>query len=497
MSRSLSLLVVLVAVAATAPLYAATYDSNWGVSGFSGFTSTAPFRTRNNLPFFGANTTNLAGISLKYNSTPVGGTLWGLGWDTINVSAAVPSAGPIALAANAPGVTLNVALPFSSDNSLRTQSAGLVGTDASVANTVANEFLYVTNGGNHPSATFTFNNLGANRNVFVQMIGGDADNGWAGDFGVTANGNSIGTWTTPANGFNGTTASLFGFNTTTNASGQLQLVVAGNANNFAGLAGIAILGQTSPTVAPVESFDADITSTASLRTATNSAPFASSTNLAGVNLNYGTTASGTVNGVGFDNVNISGIDFSAGPITLSANASGVTLELQVTRGSDSPGGRAQGQALTGPDAATLNQVYNDIRYTDHSSTISDHITSLYFHGLGGDRDVYVELLGSTNGWNGAPEVFANGDLVGIWDSNPGTQAALYGFYARTDLLGNLMIDVASTNTSSPFSGLSGVVIIGANAVPEPASLILWTCIGMVGCIGAWRCRRSTLPLTRS
>jgi len=134
--------------------------------------------------------------------------------------------------------------PFTADNTPRTQSAGIAGTDAATLNTVANEFFYLSPAaGDHPTATVTFTGLGRSHEVYVQVFGGDS--GWSGDIAATANGSSVGTWMSVADG-NGGTGSMFCFLTSTDASGELELVFAG-VGHFSGIGGLILTELDPPT----------------------------------------------------------------------------------------------------------------------------------------------------------------------------------------------------------------------------------------------------------
>jgi len=180
------------------------------------------------------------GVNFHYGGPTVGTTFQGIGFDNIDLTGSpVPPAGPFTLNANAAtaGATLTLSFPFTSDNTQRTQNAGIAGTDSATLNAVANEMFYLSTT-NHPNALMMFAGLGANRDVFVQVLGGDS--GWNGDLQVTANGTPIDAdWTTVANG-SGNTGSLYGFFADTDSSGQLQLDFSISAGNYAGIGGMML-----------------------------------------------------------------------------------------------------------------------------------------------------------------------------------------------------------------------------------------------------------------
>lgn len=201
---------------------------------------TAPFPT----------TQVLAGVNFVYsgsNNIPSGTKGLGYGFDNINISGAVPPTGPFALTENAPGVSLALNLGFTSDNTVRLQNAaGIAGTDATVFRDVATQIFYVSNGGAHGNPQMTFSGLGADREVFVHIIGGDS--GWAAALNVFANGDQL-VWNTAADG-NGSTPSLFGFSTQTDALGDLNLRFTITSGSFAGVGGVMISGLVTPPLAP-------------------------------------------------------------------------------------------------------------------------------------------------------------------------------------------------------------------------------------------------------
>ena len=204
-------------------------------------TSTTQIESATNNPFFGAGaTTNIAGVNL-YFSHPIaaGSSLNGVFFDNINMGA--PPVAPVLLTANQPGVTLTLATPGPRDNSERNQSLSSIGPDAAVLNTLAQDISYVGGSGFtfNQLDTFTFAGLGANQNVYVQTVGGDIA-GWDGQVLVKANNVTVGTWTSTVSG-----PSLYGFNATTDATGNLKLDFSVNSGNYSGLAGIMVSGMES------------------------------------------------------------------------------------------------------------------------------------------------------------------------------------------------------------------------------------------------------------
>jgi len=213
-------------------------------------TDSLQVRSATNDPFFDKQL-DLVGVNFYYDGAGGssggdvgGGTVSGIGFDDAELSGATssdpPSTTVFNLSANGPGPVMTIAFPFTSDNTERVQSLNAVGPDGANLETVANEIFYLSNGGNHPSATMTFTNLGINGGtpLFVQVIGGDS--GWNGDLDVTANGSDIGIDWTLAGDTDSSTASLLSFDTVADAGGNLSLSFTGNGGNFAGIAAITI-----------------------------------------------------------------------------------------------------------------------------------------------------------------------------------------------------------------------------------------------------------------
>jgi hypothetical protein len=91
-------------------------------------------------------------------------------------------------------------------------------------------------------------------------------------------------------------------------------------------------------------------------------------------------------------------------------------------------------------------------------------------------------------------VTANGESA-LWDivaDDNSTTASLLTIFATTDGVGNLQIDIDQINgPPGQFAGIAGLTVTqAAQAVPEPASIALWTLLGAVGLIATyWRRRR--------
>jgi hypothetical protein len=208
-------------------------------------TNTSQIISATNNPFFGAgSTTDVAGVNLYFtNSIGSSSSLNGIFFDNINMGS--PPSGTVNLTANQPGITLTVTLLPTRDNSARTLSPSITGTDSTVANRLLSEVSFIgATGNNNPGDTFTFSGLAPSQNVYVQTVGGDQPS-WAGPVQVNANGSTVGTWTSTTSG-----PALYGFETTTDASGHLELDYSVPSGNYAGLAGIMILGQAEAVPEP-------------------------------------------------------------------------------------------------------------------------------------------------------------------------------------------------------------------------------------------------------
>ena len=165
------------------------------------------------------------------------GTLHGIAFDNIALNGSPgPPAGPFALTANGDPIALTLNMPFTSDNTPRTQNVNATGPDATVLNVVAGEMFYI-GGNNHATAQMIFSGLWPDTETYVQLLGGDG--GWNGDLLVLANNVEAGLWTTVADS-SSSNASLFGFFATTDAQGQLAIDLSIAAGNYAGIGGVIV-----------------------------------------------------------------------------------------------------------------------------------------------------------------------------------------------------------------------------------------------------------------
>ena len=66
---------------------------------------------------------------------------------------------------------------------------------------------------------------------------------------------------------------------------------------------------------------------------------------------------------------------------------------------------------------------------------------------------------------------------------------VYGYVGLTDFQWIRANAVPGTNINHVY-GMSGTLTVSApDPIPEPASVITWTLLGIVGCVGTWWNRR--------
>ena len=186
----------------------------------------------------------------------------------------------------------------------------------------------------------------------------------------------------------------------------------------------------------------------------------------GVNFHYGTpgAVATTFKGIGFDNVDVTGLP--TGPIALNANSAtaGATVEFDWTITSDNTQ-RGQSAGFTGTDSTTLNAVANEMFYL---SAGGDHPTmTMTFAGLAAEEDTFVQILGGDSGWTGDIAVNANGldlDWTTVANGSFAT-GSLFAFWAETDVNGELEITLTGVGH---FSGVGGLIV--TQEAPAPAAL---------------------------
>jgi len=190
----------------------------------------------------------------------------------------------------------------------------------------------------------------------------------------------------------------------------------------------------------------------------------------GVNFHYNTAgvATGTIHGIAFDNINLTGSTPPGGPFNLTANALQATLTLNMPWVSPIDNTvRTQTVGATGSDAATLNAVGSQMFYIGgNNHTMAEMI----FSGLAAETDVFVQIIGGDSNWNGDLRVLANGtpmDWTTVANSSSST-ASLMGFFATTDPQGRL--DLEFSIFAGNYAGISGIII--TQDVPEPLSALL-------------------------
>jgi len=257
------------------------------------------------------------------------------------------------------------------------------------------------------------------------------------------------------------------------------------------------------TASPIPFVQEQLTSTLQIRTETNDPAFAIQDDLAAVNFYYngpgggagGNVGAGTVNGLGFDDIELSGTGVNNPPATtvfnLTANGAGpvMTIDFPFTSNNQQ---RNQSLNATGSDDVNLETVANEMFYL--SSGGSHPTAQMTFTGLGvaPGTELYVQVIGGDSNWSGDIDVTANGTAVGTWtdvaDNNGGT-AERFAFLTTADGSGDL--DLLLTGTVQ-YSGISAV-IVSANAIPEPSTLTL-AALGLLGLLGWRRQRKQRRPI---
>ncbi|MCE5325559.1 MAG: PEP-CTERM sorting domain-containing protein [Planctomycetaceae bacterium] len=201
--------------------------------------STTQIITASNNPFFVKGQDDVAGVNFydSYrNSSPSAGPVNGVGFDDVEFGRKTTNrVGPFNLSANGTGPVLTITWNISdfTERTLTGFAATGSAPDAANLTAVAKQIFYMNSG---KSITMSFTNLAAaGGKLYVQVLGGDE--GWSGTVAVESNGAAVGTWTN-ADGVT-STASLFAFDTTADASGGLTLKLTSN-NNYTGISSIII-----------------------------------------------------------------------------------------------------------------------------------------------------------------------------------------------------------------------------------------------------------------
>ena len=196
-------------------------------------TNTNQILSATNSPYFAFGQIDVVGVNFEWGSqVGSGSTLNGIEFDNIDLD---PNSSPYALVANGGGKSLTVSgISFAGRE--RSQSLNAAGPDDTVLETVANQKYYITGS---ETVTMTVSGLSTERDLLVQVIGGDSGAAWTGNFQVTANGNLVGDWNTVTDE-DITTASLFTFDTTSSSTGTLTLVFSHFGGSYASISGFMI-----------------------------------------------------------------------------------------------------------------------------------------------------------------------------------------------------------------------------------------------------------------
>jgi hypothetical protein len=347
--------------------------------------------------------------------------------------------------------------------------------------------MFYVGGTNHANPMMTFGNLGANRQVYVQLIGGDQ--GWDGDLNVTANGADVGAdWTTVAN-VSANTGSLYAFDTVTNASGELSLGFNISAGNFAGVSGVTIAGQPGFAPPPVPSFQ----QTSLVQTNQILGPDASFDEVAAaINFRFSNQpagAAGTVNGIDFEDVDW--LAAEAGAVPLSQGGS-VMVTTSFANGTARARNQNTAGTISGPDDTVLESVTNSIMFLGANESVTFDLT-----GLEPSTGVRVQLIGGDEGaslgnWLGDFDVLVNGQQVGLWSvvaDDTAATASLATLLGTTDASGNLRITLNQINPPpGQFAGVGALIVTTAapTPIPEPATAAV---LGLAGLAMLRRRRR--------
>lgn len=196
-------------------------------------------------PFDGINNI-VVGVNFVNNSisSPGDSTLLGIGFDDVNVHPGTgetydftnnAGGGSFDLTANGAGPTLQTRFGFFHDR--HDNGPQVIGIDADVANIIKTDIhtICLVRADDCHEQEMTVGNLSPNVDVYLQFFGGDA--GWNGQLEMFVNGESQGTWTS-----NTDNPSTFGFTTTTDAAGELNIdmnIVAGT--NFSGVSAFFVV----------------------------------------------------------------------------------------------------------------------------------------------------------------------------------------------------------------------------------------------------------------
>jgi len=230
-------------------------------------------------------------------------------------------------------------------------------------------------------------------------------------------------------------------------------------------------------VAQAAVVDAAWTNTSQIQSAANTGPlFTSITDLAAVNVHYGSRpAGGTLNGIGFLDVAIAPSSPPPGSGNIGTGVTSGNFAAGVTLDYDFSGAGAirelNNANVTGTDATVANNIAYDNRYFGVPAS-SEH--TMTFHGLGADQALYVQLIGGQHGWNDNTTVYANGASQGVWNSNKTNRTAgLFGFMTTATSGGDLTVELQTNR----YGGMAAAIVSAATpatlAVPVIDGLNLW------------------------
>jgi len=178
------------------------------------------------------------------------------------------------------------------------------------------------------------------------------------------------------------------------------------------------------------------------------------------------TPAGTVNGVGFDNIDMSGTPPASGPHALSANGAGPTLTLTANFTFNDSRAQRSTNTIVGTDAANLSAVADEFFYIGSADGHSPVTLAFASLGVNEGDELYVQLIGGDPGWSGNISVSTNGASMGTWTSvgdGDNTTASLFAFVTTAGAGGSL-----SLGLSGGLGGVAGVIISAESAIAPPS-----------------------------
>ena len=238
-----------------------------------------------------------------------------------------------------------------------------------------------------------------------------------------------------------------------------------------------VLGLAAPAPAALV-VDQALTDINQIRSATNNPYFGAgdTQDVAAINLTWtlsgpinatsgGAAAGGTLQGIGFHDIDLSVAALRSGTgVTVANGLSGVTMDYQFAVTSDFAPRNLISTTLAGSDP-DLTVAYNVAKTNHYISTGNHRPNILTLHGLGPYQPLYVQLIGGQHAWSGTTTIFANGDgttegsgtNVGTWASNKTNMTpGLAAFQTNAKANGDLTLEVQT----GFYSGIAAVTVSG-------------------------------------